>query len=112
MATKNLISISLSAVIYPEGQAWIAHCLELDIVAQGSSDEEAFLNLDDLVQFQIETAMQEGDICSIFRQAPPSICHIFSLAKSARRAQMALKTRKRPSFISRFEARAFARQPA
>ena len=64
-------NIALRMVVYLEGGGWIAHCLEMDVVAEGKTANEAMRNLEDLCQFQIEVAMKEGDLDSVFRPAPP-----------------------------------------
>lgn len=77
---KKMFRIPLRAVAYPHGNWWIAHCLELDLVAEGKTPEEAFRDLLDLSTTQIETAITAGNIESIFRAAPPEIWAMFSRA--------------------------------
>jgi hypothetical protein len=76
--SESNLSINLSAIVYQEDGAWIAHCLELDIVAEGENADDAIRSLVSLCDFQIKVAMEEGDICSIFRAAPPEIWEMFS----------------------------------
>lgn len=71
------IRIQLRAVLYREDRWWIAHCLELDIVAHGDTAGEAAKDLIELVDMQIETAMENGDLPSIFRPAPPQIWGLY-----------------------------------
>jgi len=98
-ANKKIFRRSLQAVAYPHGEWWIAHCLELDLVAEGKTPEEAFQDLLDIATTQIETAISVGNIESIFRAAPPEIWAMF-----ARAIDKPLK--KKPSrAIERFEAR-------
>jgi hypothetical protein len=75
--TKSSLRINLSAVVYQEGDAWIAHCLELDIVSEGTSRDDALQGLVSLCDFQIKVAMEEGDLRSIFRPAPPEAWQMF-----------------------------------
>jgi hypothetical protein len=73
--------MTLRFLVYPEGEWWFAHCLELDIVAEGKTDHEAFADVLRLCALQIETAIQDGDLESIFRPAPAEFWRLFSLAK-------------------------------
>jgi predicted RNase H-like HicB family nuclease len=70
---KDRLSIPLSGVTYRDGDWWIAHCLQLDIVAEVKTPKEALDNVLDLITLQVETALEVGDIGSIFRPAPPEI---------------------------------------
>ena len=67
------LKLDLRAVVYPEDDLAIAHCLEMDIVAEGNTPREALRNLADLCHLQIATAMEIGDVASVFRAAPPEI---------------------------------------
>jgi len=93
------VKINLSAIIYHEDAFWIAHCLEMDIVAEGTSPSESISNLQDLCVFQIDTALEEGDLQSIFRPAPPEIWKMFTVGSDR------TLTRKLPKQVHRFEAR-------
>jgi predicted RNase H-like HicB family nuclease len=47
--------IRLNAVITREGDLYVARCLELDVVSQGKSIEEAQANLKEAVDLYIES---------------------------------------------------------
>ena len=79
-ACSNL-GINLSAIVYREDGAWLAHCLELDIVSEGTDASEAIRSLISLCDLQITVALEEGDIESIFRPAPPEIWKLFAIGK-------------------------------
>ncbi len=96
---KQDLRIPLRAVAYRHGEWWIAHCLELDLVAEGHSPTEALRDLLDLSATQIKAAIKRGDLASIFRPAPPEIWATFSRAGDARVG----KKPRRP--VERFEAR-------
>src|SRR5579859_5801411 len=72
-------SINLSAIVYCEDGIWLAHCLELDIVAEGTDPRDALQALMSLCDLQITTALEEGDIAAIFRPAPPEIWKLFAI---------------------------------
>jgi len=91
--------LTLRALIYKEDGVWIAHCLELDLVADGSTPHQAMMALMELTEFQIEVAMDEGDLSSIFRSAPPEIHSAFATAKDRN------PPRKRVNRVERFDVR-------
>jgi predicted RNase H-like HicB family nuclease len=67
------VRLTLRALIYRDDDWWVAHCLETDVVAEGDTPVQAFDHLQALTDFQITAALEEGDLQSIFRQAPPEI---------------------------------------
>ena len=94
--------LDLRGVVYREGNAWLAHCLELDIVAEGTSAEAAMNDVLDLCAFQIDTATANNDLESIFRPAPAKYWNLFYSAKSKKRLPKA----SRPG-LGKFDAREF-----
>ena len=49
------MSIKLTAVITRENKWYVAHCVELGVVSQGKSIEEAQTNLKEAVELYIES---------------------------------------------------------
>lgn len=70
-------SIPLSAVVYCEGGVWLAHCLELDIVADADNPAQAIEDMMDLATLQVTVAAKEGELESVFRPAPPEFWKMF-----------------------------------
>ncbi len=97
----NAVRIDLSGVAYPEGGWWIAHCLQLDIAAEGRTASEAFDALKSLCDFQIETAVEKGDLPSIFRPAPAEIWGLYATAKDSDKRLVS----KPGQLVNRFETR-------
>ena len=98
-----ITNIELRGVVYREGQWWIAHCLEMDVVAEGDSAFEAISSVVELCGIKIEEAMRDGNLRSIFRSAPPEIWELYARAKTFRKPPG--KTIPMPSRVSRFDAR-------
>jgi hypothetical protein len=86
--SKNL-QIELRVVTYREDGVWLAHCLELDIVAEGKSSRKAVKDVIDLCVLQIKTAIEENDLPSVIRPAPPEIWTMFYSAKKKKRLKPA-----------------------
>jgi predicted RNase H-like HicB family nuclease len=101
MASVRLI---LRALIYQDDDYWVAHCLETDVVAEGETPIKAFDNLQSLTALQIETALEEGDLQSIFHQAPPDILKAFAVGYDRE------VRRRPPTAVERFDVRTL--QPA
>jgi hypothetical protein len=85
------INIDLRAVVYREGDWWIAHCLELDLVAEGKTPQSALKDLIDLSTFQIQVATEEGDLESVFRPAP---AHLWAMYASAEEIEVSKRLKK------------------
>jgi hypothetical protein len=96
-------SIPLRAVVYREGKWWLAHCLELDLVAEGATPDDALRDLTDLTILQIRTAQEDGNLEAVFRSAPAAIWRLFAMANPRSTGR-----RRLPKPIERFEAREYA----
>jgi hypothetical protein len=74
---KEDVAVDLRGIVYREGGLWIAHCLELDIVAEGPTPQAALDANLELCVFQIETALENDDLESVFRAAPAKYWTLF-----------------------------------
>lgn len=72
------INIDIRGVVYREGPWWIAHCLELDVPAEGDTPAAAMKSAIELCVFQVREAMKDGDLRSIFRPAPPELWELYA----------------------------------
>lgn len=63
-------SFNLHVLIYKEENAWLAHCLELDIVAVDANKSVVEKDIVDLISAQIESAAEHNNIENIFKPAP------------------------------------------
>ena len=70
------VTVPFHVLVYPapdvEGQ-WIAHCLELDMIVQGDSDEHARTVLLDQFQVLLEYNLQHGLVPIQIRPAPTEV---------------------------------------
>jgi predicted RNase H-like HicB family nuclease len=60
-----------------EDGLWVAHCLETDLVGQGSTFEKAAAHLEELTEMQVSFALQRGEPALIYRPAPPWVFEMF-----------------------------------
>lgn len=91
--------IPLRAVVYPHQQWWIAHCLELDLAAEGSTPVRAARDLMDLAATMIDDAKLHGNLRTIFQSAPAEIWELY-----ARSNDLTIGV-KLPRSVERFEMR-------
>lgn len=69
--------VMLRAVLYQEDGLWIAHCLELDVVGDGTTQREALDQLTANIKAQIEESFQLGAQNTLFSSAEPEILRMF-----------------------------------
>jgi hypothetical protein len=87
--TFDDLQLELRVIVYREDAFWLAHCLELDIVAEGETPQKAVRDLTDLCVLQIRTAIEESDLTSIFRPAPAEIWKLFFTSKKKKKTKLA-----------------------
>ncbi|HXG15704.1 MAG TPA: hypothetical protein VNK50_05615 [Calidithermus sp.] len=60
------------AIAFREGQEWVAHCLDLDIVSSGRTRDEAVDALVEALGLQLAHARETDNYEYLFRPAPES----------------------------------------
>jgi hypothetical protein len=70
MAPRPEKELQLRAIAYRDAAEWVAHCLDLDIVATGPSREEAIEALVGAVEAQLSDAWKNGNVGHLFFPAP------------------------------------------
>jgi hypothetical protein len=87
------IRLDFRVLIYREDEYWIAHCLETDLVAEGGTLSQAMDSLIDISNVQIQAALEEGDLASIFSPAPADVWRMYAVAAEgpSRRPRKAIK---------------------
>jgi len=63
--------IHVNVLVEPQEDCFVAHCLELDIVATGDSADAAFRDVIDLILAQLEYAVANDNMEHFFNPAPP-----------------------------------------
>lgn len=74
-------SIKLNIVIYKEGGEWIAHCLQMDIVASGKSAKAVEEDIIGLIKAHVRFAIDNDNVGNIFKPAPSEIWSMTGHAK-------------------------------
>lgn len=67
-----------------EKKVFLAHCLDMDIAAQGKTEKEAIGELQDLIQTQIEHCLQNDMLDSLFRPAPKEYWDTYHRSQAAK----------------------------
>ncbi len=73
MASRKGPDLSLTVLVYPDEdnpRLYIAHCLELDVVAAGETKPKAIVLLKELIGDLIVAAEQDGTLDKVLRPAP------------------------------------------
>lgn len=67
--TKNP-SIKLNVLVYKEEKEWIAHCLQMDLVAANDDRDTVQDDIIDLIKSHVIYALENDNIDHIFKPAP------------------------------------------
>ncbi|MBU0463838.1 MAG: hypothetical protein KKD21_00040 [Proteobacteria bacterium] len=70
---SNKTSITVNVLTKKEDGMFVAHCLELDIVAVGTTIDDAQRELVSLVCAQIDSAFSNDNLDNLFHPAPPEV---------------------------------------
>lgn len=104
VAMRTTIRLDVKVLLYREDEWWIAHCLEMDLPAEGESREEALASLSELIRVRMSVALEEGDLQSVFSPAPPDLWRLYTIAadppRKQRRAEVTLPAPLKPVDIA------------
>ena len=73
--------LEINVLGYEEDGEWVAHALEMDIVACAETFDEALEELHDLVDMQFSFAAFKGDASLVFHRAPDKYWQILDNLK-------------------------------
>lgn len=76
MAARNN-AMTFNILTKPGGAEWIAHCLELDIVATGVSAQAAMDEIFDLIVAQVDYAFSNNNLEHLYHPAPSEVWEEF-----------------------------------
>ena len=69
-STRKSPQIKLNVLVYKEEKEWIAHCLQMDLVASSKSRQSVEKNMIDLIAAQVTFALENDNLGAIFMSAP------------------------------------------
>jgi hypothetical protein len=74
----HMFRIPLRIVFYRQDQRWIAHCLEMDLIGDGASREQALEQLRRAVSIQVETSLDNQNVANLFQPADARYFEMFA----------------------------------
>jgi hypothetical protein len=92
MGAKTEMSMVFSILAKKTADVWIAHCLELDIVATASSLESLKEEMNDLILTQVDYAFSNDNLENLYHPAPPEIWKEFYECRDAIEHRIRLKS--------------------
>lgn len=75
MTERN--SLTVNVFIKKEDDIWMGHCLELDLVATGSTPTEVKKDMEDLIITQVAYAFSNDNLDHLYRPAPAEVWEEF-----------------------------------
>ena len=72
-AQKAEASMKFSILLKKENELFVAHCLELDIVASGKDVDQVRTDIIDLVKAQVSYAFSNDNLDYLYHPAPPEV---------------------------------------
>lgn len=69
-AKAKPVSLHIDGVVYKEGQEFVAHALQLDLVVTAPTEEQAVRDLLDVIIAQVTDAFENDNLKYLFRSAP------------------------------------------
>ena len=82
--------IPLKAVLYKEGQVWLAHCLELDLIGDGENRADALKHLSEAIIVQITASVSHDCMDSLFTPAEGRFWRMFAQGKNVAQGKLEL----------------------
>jgi hypothetical protein len=77
----DAVAMTFNILIREEDNLFVAHCLELDIVATAKTLDQVQKDIIDLIDTQVDYAFSNNNLENLFRSAPPEIWEIFFSCK-------------------------------
>lgn len=81
MATVT--SMTFNILASRKENVWTAHCLELDIVAEGKTFEDVKTEIIELIKIQIDYAFSNDNLDNLYHPAPQEVWQVFFTCKKA-----------------------------
>ncbi len=71
--SEEYATITVNILLRKTDSGCVAHCLELDIVATGKTEDDAVKELSDLIATQVDYAFNNDNLDNLFHPAPASV---------------------------------------
>ena len=95
--TKGEATLHLDVLVMRKGPAhWVAHCLQLDLVAEGPTARVAFDDLLNCIDVQVRTCIETDNLDNLYFPAPREAWNKLAEIKKAREESWQYKRVPRP----------------
>lgn len=84
--------MAFNVLIKKSDSDFVAHCLELDIVATGRDLDEVLADMGDLITAQIDYAFSNDNLENLYHPAPADVWKEFYTCRVGRQKRRAVKT--------------------
>ena len=101
------LRIQLRVVFYRESEAWIAHCLEFDLMGDGQSKESALEMLFEAIGLQIRETVESGNMANLFSPADGQVFRMFAAGKDIAKGVLGMPTEEPSVDVSGWETREY-----
>lgn len=99
------LRVPIRIVFYREGDEWIAHCLEFDLMGNGGSQEEAMESLKTAITLQAAFSAEHQNWSNLFTPADGRFFEMFAAGKKI--ANVLVGHEWEPAIIESVDAREF-----
>ena len=98
----------IRTVFYRESDQWFAHCLEMDLIGEGSTKEEALAQLTTAIRIQVEASIEFKNMRNLVQPADGKYFAMFFAGKDSVIGHLnLLKIRQNNVEIKEIEAREY-----
>jgi len=84
------LRVPIRVVFYQEEGAWIAHCLEFDLLGDGETQGDALTMLSKAIRIQVEAARDYGNPANLFSPAEGKYFRMFAAGEDVTAPESAL----------------------
>jgi len=93
-------AVTFNVVLEKEGREWVAHCLELDIVATSANRRTVLVDMARLIAAQVGYAFANNNLDNLYHPAPPEVWEKFYRCKKQEKKRVPLaKATRRGGFV-------------
>jgi predicted RNase H-like HicB family nuclease len=82
------LRLPLRIVFYKDEADWIAHCLEFDLIGDGSTRQEAMERLVEAIVLQIQASVENENTANLFTPADGKYLRMFAAGKDVAKAEL------------------------
>ena len=91
--TSDVFRMPIRVVFYREEERTIAHCLELDLLGDGDTREEAIERLSQAIRIQVEASVEFGNPRNLFRPADSEIFQMYAAGRDIGKGNLEIEVK-------------------